>query len=419
MHRCYRLLAIAVACGLAGCGQQDDGGPAGADAALPDAPVADTAPHDAAGAGLDTGAATDTGPDVKQPDTGPDVAAPVDAGPTGCSGAQAFEDADLCNGRFFCDKALSPPTCRIDPSTVVQCDTAGDTICLQTACAPASGKCQALPANGGAACVDDDPCTVDSKCVSGACKAGKASWCDCKKQSDCAAFEDGNPCTGTLYCQLTHFPYRCLVNPSTVVHCGGSGDTVCAKNACLKSTGKCAMVPATDGTPCDDGDKATVGQCRADKDCDPLEDGDLCNGTLFCDKGAKGCVTNPATVISCPTAHDTGCTKNLCNPATGGCALQPVKNGTACKDADACTANDLCIAGACKPGGKFICACKTDADCSAYDDGNSCNGGYFCDGRDGAAARPARRRGAARDQGGGPGDGDDGRLRRWRRLHRG
>ena len=48
-------------------------------------------------------------------------------------------------------------------------------------------------------------------------------------------------------------------------------------------------------------------------------------------------------------------------------------DGDPCDDGSPCTANDRCEAGACKPG-TWICECKADADCLAFEDGDLCNG---------------------------------------------
>ena len=303
-----------------------------------------------------------------------------------------FDDGDACNGTFFCDLSAATSVCRVNPATVIKCDVSADTPCSHTKCEPTTGQCMAVNSVNGTPCVDDDPCSVDSACGGGVCKAkGVASWCDCKNGEDCAVFEDGNACNGTLICDLEHFPHKCVINPTTVVQCSSSGDTQCTKNQCDPNSGKCAVTPVQDGAPCDDGDKGTYGDackagkcgagnkvaCSSDQDCDALEDGDLCNGTLFCDLVGKSCQLNPVTVISCPTGKNTACEKNICNPVTGQCAMQPVKNGAPCDDLETCTGGDVCLGGKCS-GGKNICTCATDADCAGKDDGNKCNGLPFC-----------------------------------------
>jgi hypothetical protein len=54
--------------------------------------------------------------------------------------------------------------------------------------------------------------------------------------------------------------------------------------------------------------------CGSDADCAGQEDGNLCNGKLFCDKSAlpNKCRVNPATLIACGTTLDGFCQQNQC-----------------------------------------------------------------------------------------------------------
>jgi hypothetical protein len=88
-------------------------------------------------------------------------------------------------------------------------------------------------------------------------------------------------------------------------------------------SGDIACEGAPDGTPCDDIDRCTeVDVCEAG----------VCAGTNSTD---AGCVAG------------TICGAAVCNPASGVCATQPAADATPCDDADACTADDACIDGAC------------------------------------------------------------------------
>ena len=57
-------------------------------------------------------------------------------------------------------------------------------------------------------------------------------------------------------------------------------------------------------------------ECVKNADCAKFEDGDLCNGTLYCNKANGKCELNPATVVTCTGVYDTQCAKNVCDPAT-------------------------------------------------------------------------------------------------------
>ena len=299
------------------------------------------------------------------------------------------EDGDACNGTMFCDTGAVPHVCAVNPATVVNCDSSEDSQCAVNKCAPETGKCVQVPRPDGTACNDGDVCTVESSCAKGACVAGKASWCECESDAACQKYDDGDLCTGTLYCDLTTFPYACKVNKASVVTCSSDNDTTCAKNQCDGVTGKCAPSAVKDGTDCDDGDGSTLEDkcvagvcsggistslCKKNADC--KDDGDLCNGVPYCHVATSTCKANPATVITCPSSGDTACLKNTCVPATGECAPKNTINGTPCDDGDACSEGDICLQGTC--GGQNICICKDDPDCLGKDDGNQCNGLPFC-----------------------------------------
>ncbi|MCB9875964.1 MAG: hypothetical protein H6835_00035, partial [Planctomycetes bacterium] len=303
-----------------------------------------------------------------------------------------FEDGDACNGTLFCNKASG--SCELNPTTVVVCPSAYDTACRKNLCDKSKGTCGWVQSDDGTACDDGSACTPNEACKAGECVAG-ASLCECKDDADCEKFEDGNLCNGTLYCDPSGDIAICKVNPVTVVKCDDSQDTTCAHNVCTPSTGACKVVPRNenktcdaDGNPCTPKDLCKSGSCVADTnvcicqtdtECQGHEDGNLCNGTLFCDKGNNRCQVNPATVVSCPTGLDTGCQKSRCQPLSGTCKTENVADFTPC-DADdtQCTLNDACIAGTCKPG-QNLCQCKIDGHCGRFDDKNQCNGSLYCD----------------------------------------
>jgi len=297
-------------------------------------------------------------------------------------------DGNLCNGVLYCDLSQVPHVCIVNPASFVYCNQTGSTQCANNACDPNTGECGPIARPDGTTCNDGDPCTVESACQNGKCQSGKATHCQCDSDSDCP--DDGDPCNGTLFCDLSIFPYSCQTNPATVVNCAKNKDTNCLKNACESATGKCHMQAVEEGTPCDDDDATTandacqlgvcvggvnVAKCAVDSDCP--DDGDLCNGLPYCDKATATCVINPATLITCPSVSDKACIKNTCVPSTGQCAMSPTATLTPCDDKDTCTKGDFCLAGACK-GGEFTCKCASDLECDGKEDGNQCNGTLFC-----------------------------------------
>ncbi len=341
-----------------------------------------------------------------------------------CVGA---DDGNLCNGLSYCNKASGK--CETNPATVVFCPTVDDTACTKNVCDPKLGVCAPQPrsavnqagcqlvdlgggvvaqfclylaAEGGKSkdagpflCEDGDACTKGDACEGKACKPG-AKVCQCSSDADCKAKDDGNFCNGTMFCNAQSG--LCEVNPSTVVSCPSVDDTACIQTKCQPKTGAC-LPEAVSGT-CDDGDACTSGDgcllgkcqpgtftcaCKADVDRAGSDDGDLCNGTMFCDKTGKApaCKLNPKTIVTCASVDDTACSKNTCNPKSGTCGFVAQKGGTPCDDGDACTKGDLCKLGGCA-GGSFVCECKDDAGCATKDDGNLCNSTMFCD-KSGAA----------------------------------
>ncbi len=302
------------------------------------------------------------------------------------------DDGDACNGSLRCDAALG--VCALAPATIVTCDTSADTACSQTRCVAATGACEAVAAAKGTACDDGVPCTLGDRCEAGACKPG-ADACECDDQRPCV--DDGNACNGKAVCDKAGFPYRCVVPPSTVVTCP-EDDAACSVQGCDPKTGACNATPRPDGATCDDGDACTADDacaagvckgaidictCKSSADC--KDDGDACNGVPYCDTSAgKGvCKPNPASVVNCSVAADTPCRKNTCDQASGACVLQPVNEGKACDDGDACTDSEVCAGGVCA-GGSDVCKCKADTDCKDQDDGDACNGTLYCDLKSGA-----------------------------------
>ena len=238
----------------------------------------------------------------------------------------------------------------------VLCDDGNQ--CTDDTCDGAGG-CQF--ANNAADCDDEDPCSVADQCSDGEC-TGYQVPCDCQADADCAALEDGDICNGTLHCDLDDWPYKCSVDPDTVVTCptpDEGPDQLCLQAACEPDTGLCSLAPNHAGYSCDDGDACTVG----DK----------------CEEGA--CL--PGVELIC--ADSSPCTDDSCDPVAGGCVF--VENDGACDDDNACTLGDHCEGGFCVVDGALDCndgnpctadSCSLEDGCvhtnqaGACDDGNPC-----------------------------------------------
>ncbi|MBI5609904.1 MAG: hypothetical protein HY902_13610, partial [Deltaproteobacteria bacterium] len=303
-----------------------------------------------------------------------------------------YEDGNQCNGALYCDKSAGAPyTCKLNPASVVVCVTSQDSPCQKNTCVPATGECKLVVAPGNTPCDDGDSCTVGDFCEQGLCQGG-SNTCYCKKDADCAPFEDGNLCNGALFCNKA--TSQCQVNPVSVVSCQTVDDTYCQQNLCNPKDGKCYPMPVHQGKACDDGNACTPNEtcqsgvcstatntceCQSDADCAKKDDGNLCNGTLYCDVASNHCKVNPASVVVCDTADDPACLQTTCDPKTGQCAPSNLpKDGTACDDGNPCTPSSFCTGGSCLAQAN-LCECQKDSDCSAKEDGDLCNGTLYCD----------------------------------------
>ena len=274
------------------------------------------------------------------------------------------DDGDLCNGTLTCldnddqvCNGCAHGACVSDPATIVQC-TQNPAECTETVCVPDSGICVDRSLLDGTPCDDSSACTENDVCGAGTC-AGATIDCD-----------DGNLCTDES-CDL------------------GSGCQHVDNN-----------VTCDDGDPCTQNDTCVGGvctgyadptcACNEDADCQPFEDGDLCNGTLVC--LVNQCLVDPATVVTCPA--DPVCRQYECLPDFGACQILELVDGTGCDDGNACTENDTCAGGACTGGAPVTCfdqdictdeACDTNLGCvftyntADCDDGNACTETDRCD----------------------------------------
>ena len=302
------------------------------------------------------------------------------------------DDGDLCNGAFYCKfDALGRGGCTHNAASVVHCDKTADSDCAANTCDPATGTCAIKHATDNAPCDDQDPLTQGDACETGSCKAG-TFVAFCTSNADCAKWDDGNLCNGLYYCNKA--AGACSLNPASVVNCPTVDDTPCSTTTCAPKTGECAAVAAPPNATCTDANECTVGDvcaagkclsgtavcaCKTDADCSSQASGDACLGPLFCNKQAGTCALNPAQKVTCPTVDDTLCHRNLCQPKSGKCTLTPINLHKDCTDGDPCTAGDTCDAsGKCAPGNNR-CECTKDPDCAAKDDGDLCNGVFWCD----------------------------------------
>src|SRR5262249_59496402 len=177
------------------------------------------------------------------------------------------DDGKFCTSNDSCHSGVCQGTATYctpsDPCHIASCDVAAD-------------KCVETPGNDGAQCDDMDACTLAGTCSGGACLKGPPVDCSildticgmgvCDPQSGCMVQpkNDGTPCDDGLYCTINDkcMGGACKGQPNT---CAAPGD-VCMIGNCDEVLKKCTAVPGNDGAPCDDKNACTTGEtCSAGK----------------------------------------------------------------------------------------------------------------------------------------------------------
>ncbi len=291
-------------------------------------------------------------------------------GETGCAHVELSEgecvDGDACTVGDHCDAGLCV-------GLPIVCDD--DNPCTDDLC-DGLGGCKAE--FNAATCDDGDPCTVADTCAAGEC-VGYAVDCKCESDGDCAQFDDGNLCNGTLICDTGSLPYQCVVDPDTVVVCPIADDqSICEQTVCNPESGVCEVVPAHTGYACSDDNVCTIGDvcddgaCVAgnaamacddsnvctDDTCDP-EVGCLhapnaadCDDANACSTGDHCAAGKCVAAVTLDCDDDNPCTMDGCSPVDG--CTHTITAG-ACDDGDPCTVNDMCINGLCASGEELAC----------------------------------------------------------------
>ncbi len=303
--------------------------------------------------------------------------------------------------------------------TAKTCPT-GDA-CLSWACDGATGSCKQTATADGTSCSDGTVCTDADVCAGGSC-AGTPVSCDdknactldtCDPIAGCTYVAANTPCDDANACTTgdTCAAKKCTGTPIDIKTECGDGNP-CTTDTCDKIAG---CVYAANTGNCSDGNACTIGDvcadkacksgtntctCQQDSECASKEDGNFCNGTLFCDKSGPSnqCKVNPATIVTCNTSGDGQCDQTTCIPATGVCAVGNLPDGKSCDaDGTVCTSNDACLNGVCTAGPQKNCndnnVCTDDAcdsvqgclntnnvsPCDA--DGNACTMNDTCSGK--------------------------------------
>jgi len=278
------------------------------------------------------------------------------------------EDGSKCTGGDLCKAgkcvAGAPKSCE------------DGNPCTKRSCDPDTGTCQTKKL--AVACDDGSKCTVKDVCDGGFC-TGKAVDCDdknpcttdsCKAATGCTHAANKLPCNDNSKCTTsdTCSNGTCVgLAVQLTVTCNDGNP--CTTPGCDPAKGclqKANTAVCTDGNVCTVGDRckdkacvagANTCACQKTADCASKEDGDLCNGTLFCDtsKAPFTCKLNPNTVVKC-APHANVCRRNICVATTGKCLVKARPDGTGCDaDGSVCTSKDACKSGSCTAGKKLAC----------------------------------------------------------------
>jgi len=180
-----------------------------------------------------------------------------------------------------------------------------------------------------------------SSSSSSASSSSSGGGSQCTTDAECAPFEDGDLCNGTLHC----VEGSCQLDPSSVVVCDESGDTACMATKCEPQTGQCAPSNMPDGTPCNDGLYCTTQSACLGGKC--VGSGSPCFiACQVCDESKFACVPAPGNCYiegSCYAAYDkspyTQC--KHCDPKAPD-VWSNVAAGAACDINDTCYVADAC-----------------------------------------------------------------------------
>lgn len=293
------------------------------------------------------------------------------------------------------------------------CETTS--VCELASCDQATGKCKLSPAAENLPCDDKQACSELDKCQAGLCKGSPKTCVDgnactddsCNAKSGCVftpnalACNDNNACTTGDHCVSGG-----CVGLAKQVTSDCSDGNPCTTDSCDPVL-DCVQVP--NQAKCDDGNPCTANDicsaklcvagpnacaCQQDADCVAQEDGNPCNGTLYCDKLQAPflCKINPSSVVVCNAQGDTECTQSVCNPLSGNCGAAAQPDGQNCDaDASLCTQPDQCKGGVCKPGAAIDCddknpctseLCSPKIGCVSTNAVASCTDGDLCTEKD-------------------------------------
>jgi hypothetical protein len=282
------------------------------------------------------------------------------------------DDGKKCNGILRC-LGPAPLHCVFDPASVVVCPDSPNPGCSEYYCNEADGECRFRLINSNGPCDDGQGCTLDDKCVSGACTgascASKGLECWQGACVACAPKCDGRvcgsdgcggqcgTCPGGALCTAAG---QCCVPNCNGQQCGGDG--------CGGSCGAC-----NPGLSC------VAGECRGcgDLKCRDGETQCTCMGDCGNPCAGKQCGLNQCnwSCGNCPGNQD-ACINNwcYCQPWCGGKQCGADGCGGAC---GYCQNGWSCVSGQCQGCGDGVCnnnetRCTCPGDCGQPCQGKTC-----------------------------------------------
>ena len=278
-------------------------------------------------------------------------------------------------------------------------------VAVDTACGMAGRSLKCDGAGACVGCVTVADCGKPAVCKVNTCTAGA---CGVANAADATVCDDGDKCTTIDSCKTG------VCTGATPVVCGAS-DQCHGVGTCAKATGVCSNPVAGDGNLCNDGNGCTTSdtcmtgvctgampvvctasdQCHAAGTCTNVGGAGVCsnptivNGTA-CNDNSTCTTSDVCTAGNCGgtpvvcTAADACHVPGTCTVATG-CTTPNAPDGTACNDANGCTAGDICTTGACA---------GTAVTCVALD---SCHNAGACAPATGICSNPTKAAGVSCD----------------------
>jgi hypothetical protein len=324
-----------------------------------------------------------------------------------CDDNQACTDNDVCTDQG----------CEGDPKVC-----ADENECTLDSCHPITGECQFTTGQlFGKSCNDENPCTSGDKCNGGECVGIPKSplvvnveECACDTDGDCAPWDDGDVCSGSLVCLDGDLGGFCSIDPASLLDCNDNVNCTadschptegckhfamtiqctdqasCTVDSCDPELG-CLNLP--DNSKCDDGNPCTYGFCHPQNSCTygAVPEGFPCGDPI----GWGKCSQNGVCTCA-PACKENGCGDDGCGGSCGSCG----EWGYDCIDGECVAdcelwcqvpecglaANGECDCGNCDDGSECtLDICKPDASClhiyhhdAPCDDGSECTADDHC-----------------------------------------